>query len=215
MSNLILEEETAIKPTNRPATILNGLEDPQFISSWLIKFKKENLTGSNKFLLLLDHKAIFDMLYNGGKTDKSLFVKVYNVYADLQNDYRFTKKYIQSPENLLTQPDLIFKRLGVNQIVEVLRYDMDLMKLTDDSTVLSTTREKMRDCIAKGSIGGIKAEILEPLRTADDDSSDVISKITDTNEFSNILSTLDQAQKKQLASVLKKDKEFMSALKQE
>ena len=131
MSNLILEEETTIKPTNRPATILNG-SDPQSISSWLIKFKQENLTGSNKFLLLLDHKAIFDMLYNGGKTNKSLFVKVYNVYADLQNDYRFTKKYIQSPGNILSNSDIIFDRLEANQIVEVLRYDMDLIKLTDD-----------------------------------------------------------------------------------
>ena len=69
--------------------------------------------------------------------------------------------------------------------------------------------------IVNGNIGGIKAEILEPLRTADDDSSDVISKITDTNEFSKIVSTLDRDQIKQLASVLKKDKEFMDELKQE
>ena len=214
MSNFILEEETAIEPKNRPATILNGL-DPQFVSSWLIKFKKENLTGSNKFLLLLDHKAIFDMLYNGGKTDKALFVKVYNVYADLQNDYRFTKNYIQSPGNILINSDIIFDRLGVNQIVEVLRYDMDLMKLTDDTTRLSNARVKMMEYIVNGNIGGIKAEILDPLRNGDDDSSDVISKITDPNEFSKIVSNLDRDQIKQLAMGLKTNDDFMSALKQE
>lgn len=214
MSNLILEEETTIKPTNRPATILNGL-DPQFISSWLIKFKKENLTDSNKFLLLLNRPEIFKMLYNGVKTDKTLFVKVYNVYADLQNDYRFTKKYRQSPGNLLTHSDILFDRLDVNQIVEVLRYDMDLMKLTDDPVRLSNARAKMMEYIVNGNIGGIKEEILEPLRTADDDSSDVISKITDTNEFSKIVSTLDRDQIKQLAMVLKTNDDFMSALKQE